>query len=241
MPNDPTPESRSGQCRPSARRVGADGSGAVRSVSPVTGLVHQLLGVPGWVVLLVVGGLVLAEDAVFVGFVVPGETAAIIGGASAKLGHVSLTAVMATVVLAAIVGDSIGYEVGKHLGGRALRAPLVARHRDRLDAAQGLLARRGGPAVFLGRWVAFFRAMMPALAGISQMRYRVFLLYNAAGGIVWGVVVVLVGYLAGASYARVERYLGPTAAGVATLVVIAGVVVLLVRRRAGERDDAKDG
>lgn len=204
----------------------------------VTGLVHQLLGVPGWVVLLVAGALVLAEDAVFVGFVIPGETAAILGGASARLGHVSLTAVMVTVVLAAVVGDTIGYEVGKHLGGRALRSPLIDRHRDRLEGAQALLARRGGPAVFLGRWIAFFRAMMPALAGMSRMRYRTFFVYNAAGGLVWGVAVVVVGYLAGASYARVERYLGPTTAAAVALVVLAAVVVWLLRRRTRERDGA---
>ena len=203
----------------------------------MTGLVHQLLGVPGWVVLLVAGGLVLAEDGLFVGFVIPGETAAILGGAAAKLGHVSLTAVMVTVVLAAVVGDTIGYEVGKHLGGRALRSSRADRHRERLEGAQTLLARRGGPAVFLGRWVAFLRAVMPALAGMSRMRYRTFFLYNAAGGLVWGVVVVLVGYLAGASYARVERYLGPTAAAAVTLVVVAALVVWLVRRRSRERDD----
>lgn len=69
----------------------------------------------------------------------------------------------------------------------------------------GLLARRGGSAVFLGRWVAFFRAVMPALAGTARMPYARFLVFNAAGGITWGAAVVLVGYAAGASYARSRR------------------------------------
>ncbi|WP_324603522.1 VTT domain-containing protein, partial [Phycicoccus elongatus] len=70
-------------------------------------------------------------------------------------------------------------------------------------------------AVFLGRWTAFFRAVMPARAGVSRMPYRRFLIWNAAGGIVWGVVVVVVGYLAGLSYDRAAAWLG----GGATAVV----------------------
>ena len=121
-------------------------------------------------------------------------------------------AVLAVVVLAAIVGDSVGYEVGRHVGPRVLGLPVLRRRQRRLDDARDFLARRGGSAVFLGRWVAFFRAVMPALAGTARMPYPKFLAYNAAGGLAWGVAVVLAGYFAGASYARVEKALGPGAA-----------------------------
>ena len=155
-------------------------------------------------VLAVVGLVVLAEDALFVGFVIPGETVAILGGVAASLGHVPLTAVLAVVVGAAVVGDTIGFEVGRRLGPRILGARILQRHRSRLDEARGFLGRRGGWAVFLGRWTAFFRAVMPALAGTTPMSYRRFFVFNATGGLLWGVAVVLAGYLAGASYARVE-------------------------------------
>ena len=81
---------------------------------------------------------------------------------------------------------------------------MLRSRRERLDRARDFLARRGGTAVFLGRFVAFFRAVMPALAGTAGMRYPKFLAFNAAGGIVWGVGFVLLGYLAGNSYAAVE-------------------------------------
>ena len=191
----------------------------------MSSLLQHLLDVPGWVVLLVVGAVVFAEDAVFVGFVVPGETAAILGGVAAKLGHVSLAAVLPLVVLAAIAGDSVGYEVGRHLGERVLKLGVLQKRRERLDQARKQLAERGGRAVFLGRWVAFFRAVMPALAGTARMPYRKFLAFNAAGGLVWGVTVVLVGYAAGASYQTVEKKLGAgSAIGVAAVVVVAIVV-----------------
>jgi membrane-associated protein len=200
----------------------------------MSGLVHRLLDLPGWLVLIIAGLVVFAEDALFIGFVIPGETVAVLAGAAAKLGHVSLVGVLIVVILAAIVGDTVGYEVGRHVGPRLLELPILARRRRRLDQARELLARRGGSAVFLGRWVAFFRAVMPFLAGTARMRYRTFLAFNAVGGIAWGVAVVLLGYAAGASYARVEKTFGPVAGLVVLAVVLVAVLVWHLRnRRAG--------
>ena len=191
----------------------------------MSGLVQRILGLPGWLVLLVAGAVVFTEDAVFVGFVLPGETVALLAGAAAKLGHVSLVGVLAVVIAAAIVGDTVGYEVGRTVGRRALRSRALEKRRPRVDRAEELLARRGGTAVFLGRWVAFLRAVMPALAGSARMSYPKFLAFNAAGGIAWGAAVVLLGYAAGASYARVEKSFGTYAAlGVLAIAVVAVVV-----------------
>jgi membrane-associated protein len=196
----------------------------------VTGIVDHILQAPTWVVLSLVGSVVFAEDAVFVGFVLPGETAAILGGVAASRGHVSVVAVAAVVVAAAIIGDSVGYEIGRQVGVRVLRLKIFDKRRERLDAAQDLLARRGGSAVFLGRWVAFFRAVMPALAGTARMPYLKFLAYNAAGGIVWGIGVVLVGYFAGESYTKVEQYVGRGAALVVAGIAVIGIIVWRVHK-----------
>jgi membrane-associated protein len=142
---------------------------------------------------------------------------------------------MVTVVAAAIVGDSVGYEVGRHLGPRLLASRMQRSRRERLDRARELLARRGGAAVFLGRFAAFFRAVMPALAGTAGMRYRRILAFNAAGGIVWGVGVVLLGYLAGNSYAAVDRTVGRAVALAVAGLVIVALVVWRVRADRAER------
>lgn len=197
----------------------------------MTAALDQILGAPAWVVLAVVGLVVFVEDALFVGFVVPGETAALLGGVAASRGHVSVVSVAVVAVLAAIVGDTVGYEVGRHVGPRVLRLKALERRAERLEAAQDLLARRGGAAVFLGRWVAFFRAVMPALAGTVRMPYPTFLAYNAAGGLVWGTVVVAAGYLAGTSYAEVERTVGRGSAVVVLAVVLVGLLVWRLRKR----------
>jgi membrane protein DedA with SNARE-associated domain len=83
--------------------------------------------------------------------------------------------------------------------------------------------------VFLGRWTAFFRAVMPALAGSARMPYPRFLAYNAAGGILWGVTVVLIGYFAGRSYAKVEHVFGWGAAAVVAVLVVTTLVVRRVQ------------
>jgi membrane-associated protein len=201
----------------------------------VSAIVDRLLGIPGWAVLLFTGLVVFAEDALFVGFVIPGETVALLAGVAAKLGHVPLGAVLAVVIAAAIVGDSVGYEIGRQVGPRILSLRLFDKRRGRLDDAQDILARRGGSAVFLGRWIAFFRAVMPALAGTARMPYPTFLAYNAVGGIAWGAVVVLAGYAAGASYAQVEKSVGRGSALLVLAVLAVAFVVWRVRKHRAER------
>jgi membrane protein DedA with SNARE-associated domain len=207
----------------------------------VTSFLDPLLNAPPWAVLAVVGLIVFAEDALFVGFVLPGETAAILGGVAASRAHVSVVAVLVVVVAAAIIGDSVGYELGRKVGPRILALELMQRRRRRLDAARAYLARRGGMAVVLGRWTAFLRAVMPALAGSARMPYGRFLTYNAAGGVVWGVGVVLAGFFAGESFGRVEGVLGKASAFVLAVVVVAALVVWRMRRHRSEAaEDAAD-
>jgi membrane-associated protein len=191
---------------------------------------NTLLNLHGAVVYVLVGLVVFAEDALFVGFVLPGETAAVLGGVASQRGHVSLVGMLVVVVLAAIAGDSVGYEVGARYGTRLLSLSVLRRRQKRIDSARQMLARRGAPAVFLGRFVAFFRAVMPFLSGTSKMPYRRFLAWNALGGLAWGTAAVLVGYLAGDSYGRVEKYFGRVAALVVVAVVIVALVVWRVRK-----------
>ncbi|MFF0632058.1 DedA family protein [Nocardia sp. NPDC004151] len=203
-------------------------------------LMHRILDIaPVWVY-LVVALLVFAEDAIFVGFVIPGETAAVLGGVAASQGHVQLWPMIVLVIAAAIIGDSVGYEVGKRVGPKLLQARMLDRHRGRLDSAQDYLARRGGWAVFLGRFTAFFRAMMPALAGTSRMPYRRFLIFNAVGGIVWGAIFVVLGFVAGQSYEAVAKTVGRDLALGAAAIVVVALIVWKLRERRRERSFEAD-
>jgi membrane protein DedA with SNARE-associated domain len=200
----------------------------------VHGVLDAIRSVPPAVGYAVIALLVFGEAAFFVGFVLPGEAAVLLGGFLASQGRLDVTTLVIVVVLSAILGDTVGYEVGKHLGPRVLRLRILRKHRSRLENAQQLLRRRGGPAVFLGRWTAFFRAVMPGIAGLSRMRYPTFLIWNAAGGVAWGITFSLVGYFAGASYEKVASTIGEGTAVVVAVLVIAGLGVWWVRRRRRE-------
>lgn len=195
----------------------------------------------GAAVYAIVAALVFCEDALFFGFVLPGETAAVLGGVIAGQGKVSVYWLCATVVLAAIAGDSVGYEVGRRFGPRILQTKALRGHQQRIGQAQEFIRRRGPAAVFLGRFIAFFRALMPALAGISRMPYPTFLLFNALGGLVWGVGFTLLGYFAGTAYKQVEKTAGTAVAVVVAVVVVAAVVVWQVRRHRAAGDEETGG
>jgi membrane-associated protein len=179
----------------------------------------------------VIFALVFGEAALFIGFVLPGETAVLLGGVLAAGHRLSLTVLCVLVFIAAVTGDTVGYEVGRAVGPRMIGWRRFDRFRAWLDAAQHLLRERGGPAVFLARFTAFLRAAMPGLAGLSRMRYPRFLAFNAAGGLVWGVGFCLIGYLAGASYERVASAVGRGAAIAIVVLILLAIGIWQLRRR----------
>jgi len=137
------------------------------------------------------------------------------------------------VVVCAVAGDSVGFEVGKKAGPWMLdHRPLKGK--SGVQYTLGLLERYGGPAVFLGRFITFVRVVIPGLAGMSGLRYRTFLFWNVLGGICWGVGYTLLGYVVGISIEHVLSQIGLWFLAVAA-VVIAGVVVFEVRKRRKEK------
>jgi membrane-associated protein len=196
----------------------------------VSGLLDHLLNLdPVWL-LSIAALLVFLEDAIFIGFVIPGETAAVLSGVGSHNQGVALPIAATVIVVAAIAGDSVGYEVGQRFfGPKILGTKLLVKHRVRIERAQDFLRVRGGIAVFLGRFTAFFRAMMPALAGAARMPYRTFLAWNAAGGIVWGTTFVTLGYAFASTYKQVETKVGRGAAIGLAVIVVLGLIIWRIR------------
>jgi membrane protein DedA with SNARE-associated domain/membrane-associated phospholipid phosphatase len=157
------------------------------------------------------------------GVPLPGETILLAAGVLVQRGHLDLGDTIAFGILGAVVGDQIGYWVGRE-GGR----PFVLRWGryllitpERLARAEAFFARHGGKAVFLARFFSGLRVFGALVAGISRMRWAMFLLYNALGGAVWATAVVLVGYFLSSSFALVERWLGGATLVLAALVALA--------------------
>ncbi len=168
-------------------------------------LVDHNLSAPLFVLLLFIA---FAEAALFLGFVLPGETSLVIGGMLAAQGVWDLGDFFFWAIACAVAGDSVGYEVGKHYGDRILDSWLGRRIGiKRWRVAEHILTTYGPQTVFFGRAQALLRALVPALAGMSRMPYRVFLKWNSMGGIVWGGGVVVLGYVFAHSLHRLETAL----------------------------------
>lgn len=187
---------------------------------------------------LIAAFFAFAEAAILVGLVLPGEAALLVAGYFCHEGVLSIGLMIPIAIAAAILGDSVGYEFGRKFG-PGLRNSRVGGWvgQSRWDTVDKFLHRHGGKAVLLGRLTAVLRALMPSMAGMSGMRYRTFLMWNAIGGIIWGSGCVLLGWAFASALNRIEKYLtyGP-------LIVLAVVVVVLIglhlRRRRAENADA---
>jgi dolichol-phosphate mannosyltransferase len=198
-------------------------------------IAEHIMALPPLVALVAVFALPALESSAFVGFIFPGEIALILGGVLAYQGKVSLVAVLVAAICGAVVGDSVGYAVGTRYGRRLLDGTVGRLVNGRhLDRAETYLRERGGRAVFLGRFTATLRVLVPGLAGMSGLRYRTFLIFNVASAVGWGTLSVMLGYLGGSSWRHVEHIVsrvGLLALTVVAVVMVAGVVV----RRAGRR------
>jgi membrane protein DedA with SNARE-associated domain len=201
--------------------------GCVRRNGERMSLVLELVATYGYVVVLLV---VMAESA---GLPVPGETSLLVAGALAATGRLWLPGVILAAALGAILGDTAGYWVGRTSGLRLLRryGRFVRFDERKLALAEGFFARHGEKTVFLGRFVPIGRIFSAVLAGVSRMRYRRFLLWNATGGAVWATLMGTLGYLFGTQLPLIERVVGQFGVG----VVIALLLAIGVRFTWGRR------
>jgi membrane-associated protein len=190
--------------------------------------VEIFLSIPAPLAIGVVFLLTAGETAFFLGFLIPGELAVILGGVLASRARAPLAGVLLAGVVGPIVGDSIGFFLGRRYGRRFLRS---RRHRKRWARATAWLRRRGPFAVFLGRFTAFLRSVVPAAAGAARLPYREFFLWDAAAGLLWGVGSALMGYFAGRNFEALARWVGHVSFALFALVVAGGIIYLLFRRR----------
>jgi membrane protein DedA with SNARE-associated domain len=203
-------------------------------------ITETLLNLHGPVIYAIVAALVFAEASLFFGFVFPGETAIVVGGVLAGQGRVSLPLLIVIVVIAASTGDSVGYEIGRRFGPRLLGARAMRRHQAKVGRAQALIRRRGALAVFIGRFTALLRALMPALVGSSRMPYPKFLAFNLLGGAVWGAGFTLGGFFIGQAFERTAQFVGRGVAIAVAVIATAVVVVWAVRRHRRSADATSD-
>ena len=192
-------------------------------------LAEGLLSLSGWAALAFLFVLPALEAPAFLGLVLPGEVALLLGGVLAQQDRVPLPAALAVGTAGALAGDSAGYWIGRRWGPRLLASGLGRRVGPaRLHRVESLLLR-GGWALLVGRCTAGARVVLPGLAGMLGLRYRTFALWTGAAATVWAVVHVLVGYAAGASWRHAHHLTGRVGIAIALAVVVALVVAWLLR------------
>jgi membrane protein DedA with SNARE-associated domain len=189
--------------------------------------IQMLFGLPAELGYAALFGILLAE---YAGLPLPGETVLLGAVVLAGAGHLSLPLVVLMAIAGAILGDCLGYVIGRR-GGRLLLlkpGPFVARRHRMLHGAESFFARYGAPAVFLSRWVPCARYLTPLTAGAAAMPWHRFLFFNVTSGIVWV-----------ASLAAVATHFGPAGAAAISafglVVAIASAIVAWVRAMIARR------
>lgn len=197
------------------------------AAASLTGLLHWLHTLFTQHGYLIIAILIAGESA---GLPLPGETSLLTGAVLAERGSLNLALVMTVAAAAAIIGDNLGYLIGRRAG-RALleRYGRFVRIREKeLAVLDYYYDRHGAKTVFFGRWVALLRVAAALFAGASRMAWPRFLLFNALGGIAWVVTVGLVGYLFAASASGIKSGFGIF--GIVALVIVTVAGILFMRR-----------
>lgn len=177
--------------------------------------------------------LVFLETGAFLGFVLPGETAIMVGGLVAGQGRISILGLIAVVWLAAIAGDLTSFTLGRRRGRGFLlrRGARVGITEARFARVEAFFARHGAATILLGRWVGFVRPMMPFVAGSSGMPLGRFLAYDVLGVLVWGALNALLGFVFWRSFDQLASWASRGSAALAAVVALVVLVVVAVRNR----------
>jgi membrane protein DedA with SNARE-associated domain len=179
--------------------------------------------VPGWLRNLLAGVAIMLETSIFLGLVMPGDTVVLVASTGVTDWSDFFFLLMA-VLIGSLIGESIGFAIGRFFGPKLRESKLGKKIGDKnWQAADSLVARRGGIAVFISRFLPVLHSTVPAVAGMTKMPYRVFISWTFAACAIWASLYVGVGYLARTSYDQLSGDLR-----VATLVGIGILLLFLV-------------
>ena len=193
---------------------------------------HLLTTLPPLLAYLVTFAILVAESGLLIGFFLPGDTLVFPLGLLAAQGILSLPIILLVCIAGAVLGDSLGYRIGRTLG------PRVFKHQESLffkkeyvERAQAFYAKYGKGALVLARFTPVVRTFAPTMAGVAQMDYLVFLTYNVLGGVLWSVGLVLLGYFLGKVIPNIDHYLLPIIALILVVSLVAPIKHILEARK----------
>jgi len=203
-----------------------------RFIYDVQGLIH-------WGGTLLVCVIVFVETGFFVGFFLPGDSLLVTAGMFAAGGYVSLAALLTLVSLCAIIGDQVGYWIGRKAGEALYRREdsLLFKKRH-LERAHDFYEKYGGKTIILARFVPIVRTFCPPVAGAARMSYPRYLTYDIFGGFFWVNSMVLVGYFLGSAVPNISQHIHWVIAAVVALSLLPGIIGTLRARSQKARKPA---
>lgn len=168
--------------------------------------------------LILVAFIVFAECGLLFGFFFPGDTLLLLTGVLASQGKLSIFWAILTIVVSAILGAQAGYYIGKKYGPRVFnKKDGILFKQEYITRSEEFYEKHGGKTIVFARFIPIVRTFAPVVAGVGKMNIRNFTLYNIIGGILWGTIVTLIGYLFGSKIPNLDRYIMPVVLGVMIL------------------------
>ena len=157
--------------------------------------------------ILIVALIVFAESGLLIGFWLPGDTLLLGAGILASQGEVSITWLIIAVVLAAIIGDNVGYSIGRRTGHRIFKKDDgIFFQKEHIEKAEAFYEKHGGKTIILARFIPIVRTFAPLVAGVGKMPRKRFMLFNVVGAVTWGAGIILLGYWFGSKVPHLEEY-----------------------------------
>ena len=175
--------------------------------------------------------IVFAESGLFFGFFLPGDSLLFTAGLLASQSFFNIYALLIVLAVAAILGDNVGYWFGRTIG-KKIYSQKSSRfiNKEHIDRTHEFYVRYGSRAIVIGRFVPIVRTFVPILAGVGEMKYKTFFLYNIIGGFLWSVGITLLGYILGASVPNIDSYLLPIILGIIIISFIPVIMEMLKKR-----------
>lgn len=178
--------------------------------------------------ILLVAFIVFAESGLLIGFFLPGDTLLFGAGLAASQGQIPLLWLIVAVVIAAIVGDNVGYSIGRRTGPRLFKKKeSLFFQQEHIERAEKFYEKHGGKTIIIARFVPIVRTFAPVVAGIGKMPRERFLMFNVVGGLLWGAGMPLLGYYLGSKIPHLDEYIEYVLIGVVLLSIVLSFAHLL--------------
>jgi len=197
--------------------------------------VYDVESIIKWGGLAMICGIIFAETGLMIGFFLPGDSLLVTAGVFAAAGHIDLYMMLLLVSLCAVVGDQLGYYIGQKTGPALFnREDSLLFKRSHVLRAQQFYEKYGSKTIVIARFVPIVRTFAPVVAGVGQMKYRRFVTYNVAGGILWVFSMVLLGYFVASVVPNIDKHIHKVIVVVVFLSILPAIIEFVRERRRGK-------